>query len=229
MYKKNAIIIFTIGLFLIMGVIVLFGTEISKIRNEKMIHLYSKDQTADQIKNQTQQSQSTNPSQKMDNDSNPKISDENFKNWIQTEVKNLETPVKNPIESERNTKIFVNQLSTDQITQLKNKIINSDLPMNERIFSNYAVTLFEGENSNQIIFELLNHSVPEFKNVQVHSTDEVKRGQEYALKYMQIDELAKRSENGDRGAYGLLAQISQNSLDAKIKNYAQQKIAKIPH
>ncbi len=158
-----------------------------------------------------------------------KISTEDFKNWIETEVKNLEIPVKNPIIVEENTKNFVNQLSTEQIQELKNKILNSRLPINERIFSNYAMMMFDGENSNQSIYELIQQPIPDFKNVQAHSEDEVKRAQEYALKYMQIDELAKRSQSGDRLAFELLNQIAQNSFDAKIKNYAQRKLKEIQH
>lgn len=202
-----------------------FGPELSKISDEKFMRL----QMEDQLKKEAHQSESAVQSQKNADKRIQKISDENFKNWIGTEVKNIEIPVKNPIIVEENTKNFVNQLSIDQLTELKNKILNSKLPINERIFSNYALMMFDGENSNQSIYELIQQPIPDFKNVQAHSEDEVKRAQEYALKYMQIDELAKRSQGGDRLAFELLNQIAQNSLDAKIKNYAQRKFKEIQH
>lgn len=156
-----------------------------------------------------------------------KITDEQFKNWLSHEVKNLEIPVRDAMSSEKAMKDFVNQLSKDQIEVLKQNILNSQLPINDRVFANYALTLFNGEGSSEILKSLIHSKMPEFKNVQVHSEDEVKRGQEYALKYMQIDSLFMRASDGDSLAKEFLIQIAQNTIDLKIQNYAQRKLKEI--
>jgi hypothetical protein len=160
-------------------------------------------------------------------ESQNKITDEQYNLWSQEQIQNLEIPVKNPISYEQNIKKTVNQLSKFQINNLKNKVVNSKLPMNERIFSNYALTLLESQDSNRTIYELLMTPVPDFQNVQPHTENEIKRAQEYALKYVEIDELAKRSESGDNQARMLLSQVAQNSIDLKIKNYAERKLKEI--
>ena len=156
-----------------------------------------------------------------------KISDEDFKKWHVSEVNNLEVPIKDTISSEKNIKDFVNQLSKNQIEILVQSVLNSESPINDRVFSNYALTLFDGQSSNAILNSLIQSKMPEFKSVQVHSEDEVKRGQEYALRYMQIDSLCMRASDGDRSAKDFLIQIAQQATDFKIQNYAQRKLKEI--
>ncbi len=209
----------------IMGLLAFLGPKILEFKKE---HKSDGQQIQENKKLNTQlNSADTSNSEIKNTDQN--ISDEQFQTWIQTQVKNLEIPIKDPISSEQNTKNFVNHLSEKQIKELKNKMTNSELPMNERIFSNYALTLYAGANANQILNDLINSKMPDFKNVQAHSEDEVKRGQEYALKYMQIDSLFMRAEDGDNSAKELLAQIAQNHSDLKIQNYAQRKLQEIHH
>ena len=107
------------------------------------------------------------------------------------------------------------------------KVLDNELAMNERIFANYSLTLYSGENANQNLYELINSKMPEYKNVQVHSEDEEKRAQDYALRYTQIDALAMNAENGDSVAKTLLTQIANNGTDGKIQNYAKRKLKEI--
>lgn len=153
--------------------------------------------------------------------------DEEFVSWVQTQTQNLEVPTNDPIEFERKTKQFVNQLNSSQLVQLKDKILNLELPMNERIFSNYAVMQFEGDSKNEFLKDLINSPVPQFPDPKPHSEDEVRRGQEYALRYMEIDELFRRTEDGNIQAREILLQIAQNHSDLKIQNYAKRKLAEI--
>ena len=99
--------------------------------------------------------------------------------------------------------------------------------MNERIFSNYAVMQFEGDAKNEFLKDLINSPVPQFPDPKPHSEDEVRRGQEYALRYMEIDELFRRTEDGNIQAREILLQIAQNHSDLKIQNYAKRKLAEI--
>jgi hypothetical protein len=210
--KFNLILILLVPA--IMGLLAFFWpkfTEIKKDRELKQIQSNSKLVSADASKTESK-------------NADKKIPDEEFKNWVRLSVKNLEIPIKDPILSEQNTKDFVNQLSDNQILELTNKVISSELAMNERIFSNYALTLYAGADANQILNDLINTKMPDFQNPQPHSEDEVKRGQEYSLKYMDIDALFMRAEDGDSSAKELLAQISQNHPDSKIRNYAQRKL-----
>jgi hypothetical protein len=170
----------------------------------------SSDQTLPETTNQTSQK-----------------TDEEFTTWVQTQTQNLEVPTNDPIEFERKTKEFVNQLNPSQLQQLKDKVLNLELPMNERIFSNYAMIQFEGDAKNEFLKDLLNAPVPEFPDPKPHTSDEVRRGQEYALRYMEIDELFRRAEAGDLQAGEILAQLAQNHSDMKILNYAKRKLKEI--
>ena len=201
----------------IVGILAFLGPQILETKKEpkdkqnQQIQINSKSVSADTSKSE---------SKKTDR----KIPDDEFKNWVMVSVKNLEIPIKDPISSEQNTKNFVNQLSDNQISELKNKITNSELPMNERIFSNYALTLYSGADANQNLSDLINKKMPDFPNPQPHSEDEVKRGQEYALRYMEVDSLFMRAEDGDNSAKESLTQIAQDHQDLKIRNYAQRKL-----
>lgn len=177
---------------------------------EKKMNLNSSDQTSTETANQA--TQKTN---------------EEFTQWLQTQTQNLEVPTNDPIEFERKTKEFVNQLNQVQLGQLKDKILNLELPMNERIFSNYAMMQFEGDSKNEFLNELINSPVPQFPDPKPHTSDEVRRGQEYALRYMEIDELSRRSEDGDENAREILSQIALNHPDLKIQNYAKRKLSEI--
>ncbi len=185
--------------------------------------------TNDSVKTKTTDSTQTAPAPAETTKAPMKISDEQFSAWISTEVKNIEIPNNDQVSVERKTKEFVNQLSEAQIEQLKQKILNSELPINERIFANYALTLFDGEGSNENLYNTITHPVPKFNNVQVHSADEIKRGQEYSLKITLIDELAKRTEAGDSRSLQYLTQIAQINSDLKIQNYAKRKLQEIKH
>lgn len=156
-----------------------------------------------------------------------KKTDEEFTSWVQKQTQMLEVPTNDPIEFERKTKEFVNQLSLAQLDSLKNKILNLELPMNERIFSNYALMQFEGTPKNEFLKDLINASVTQFPDPKPHSSDEVRRGQEYALRYMEIDELFRRAEDGDPEARDILTQIAQNHSDLKIQSYAKRKLTEI--
>lgn len=154
-------------------------------------------------------------------------SDTEFSNWVRDEAKNLEKPTNDPLEFESKTKQFVNQLTSQQLTRLKQTILNLELPMNERIFSNYALMQFEGDSKNEVLKDLLRTPVPDFQDPKPHTEDEVRRGQEYALRYMEIDELSRRAEDGDPQAREILIQIAQNHSDSKIQTYAKRKLAEI--
>ncbi len=154
-------------------------------------------------------------------------SDSEFSNWVRDEAKNLEKPTNDPLEFERKTKQFVNQLTPQQLTRLKQTILNLEFPMNERIFSNYALMQFEGDSKNEVLKDLLFSPVPDFQDPKPHTEDEVRRGQEYSLRYMEIDELSRRAEDGDLQAREILIETSQTNSDLKIQNYAKRKLKEI--
>lgn len=179
-----------------------------------------------QITNKTNPNSSDQTSPEQVDDVSQKT-DEEFTSWVKTQAKNLEVPSNDPMVFERKTKEFVNQLNPSQMEQLKNKILNLELPINERIFSNYAMIQFEGDAKNEFLKDLLNAPVPEFPDPKPHTSDEVRRAQEYALRYMEIDELFRRAEDGDVQAAEILNQTAQNHSDVKILNYAKRKLKEI--
>lgn len=160
------------------------------------------------------------------------ISDDSFKSWILSEVKNIEVPVDDLKTVEERTKDFVSRLSEKQLSVLADKVLNFELPINERIFANYALTIFTGTGANQILYSLAIARLPDFGDTSAHTAGEVKRAQEYALRYMEIDRLSERAigpEPLNLEALQMLSQIAQNTNDLKIQNYAKRKLAEIQH
>lgn len=223
MIKKWFLIFFLVLLSLFIVLRFTSGDGIVARVEERARNVFS---TSSQTENKTNLNSTDQTSSETASES-PRKTDEEFTSWVQVQTQNLEVPTNDPIEFERKTKQFVNQLNPFQLSELKNKILNLELPMNERIFSNYALMQFEGQTKNDYLKDLLNSSVPQFPDPKPHSEDEVRRGQEYALRYMEIDELSRRSEDGDENAREILSQIAQNHPDLKIQNYAKRKLSEI--
>ncbi|MBC7458211.1 MAG: hypothetical protein H7235_08040, partial [Bdellovibrionaceae bacterium] len=100
--------------------------------------------------------------------------------------------------------------------------------INKRIFSNYVLTNSFTSLTDQILNELINQSTDHFKQAkESHSVDEVKRSQEYALRFMQIDEIVQRLQHKGDDPLAFLIELSRKSNDSQIKSYAMQKIKDI--
>ena len=105
MKKKQRIVLFVFGFFVIVAAVVIAFKYYQFIHIEKQ---NDKNQIAT-VNHQNQMALQVNSianSVDLSKNTIQKISDENFKNWIETEVKNLEIPVKNPIISVNNCRRF---------------------------------------------------------------------------------------------------------------------------
>lgn len=156
------------------------------------------------------------------------FSDEEFSSWINTESKQLESRISDEKFVQAEVRAQAARLTESQLKDLKSIIENSQEPIHKRIFSNYVMINSFNPLSDQILSELIQQSTEEFKSPQeTHSAEEVKRSQEYALKFMQIDEMVQRLQNKDEDPLTFLIDLSKKSNDSQIKSYASQKIRNI--
>lgn len=161
---------------------------------------------------------------------------EALQNWLDENAQALEAQHQNPAKIEVDVRAQVQALTPEQKNQLVQTVLDRQAPMNKRIFSNYALMLddFTGAEAATAIErsrKIIQTPLPVFKNPAPHTLEETQRGQEYALRYMQIDQLFKLIKEGDAVAKAqsllVLKSIANSERDLKIKSYAQQKLKEI--
>ncbi len=154
------------------------------------------------------------------------LPDQEFKKWIDEEAKNLENPnQKSEDEVKTQLQVQTKRLSQAQLNDLKNIIDNSNEAINKRIFSNFVLINSNQDFSTQLLNELIEKNTDDIKQAKApHSLDELKRSQEYALKFMQIDEIVNRLIKSESGPLDYLIGLSQKTNDTQVKTYALQKI-----
>lgn len=156
------------------------------------------------------------------------FTDEEFSNWMNQESKQLEVRIADEKQVQADVQTQAWRLTESQLKDLKSVVENSEEPINKRIFSNYVLTNSFTPVTDQILNELINQSTDAFKQPQeTHSADEVKRSQEYALRFMQIDEMVQRLQQKGDDPLAFLIDLSRKSNDSQIKSYAMQKIKDI--
>lgn len=146
-----------------------------------------------------------------------------LKKWIEVEGKHLEASVGNPDLKKNEIVERVKTLTPEQKNELQKIALDTTLPINSRIFAGYANSLSQVSAD---LYEMALSKMPTFENVQPHSADEVKRAQEYALRYMQLDELARLAVADDK-SLELLRKIVIEAEDAQIRSYAERKLKEI--
>lgn len=152
--------------------------------------------------------------------------DEDLKSWISNESKNLDLKDKSPKETEKRLQLFAGQLRQSQLDQLGATVLNNSAAANERILSTYLLTLNDtdiaSENLKKISLEKLNVQ----GDIKPHSADEVRRAQELSMKYMAIDELAKRAKK-NLPDYNRLVSIAHSAPVREVRDYAERKLKNI--
>lgn len=164
------------------------------------------------------------------------LTQEQFKSWLSQQAQSLEAEHTDPRQIENTVREQVRQLSAEQKNELVKTVLDRKTAISERIFANYAVALedINSESASQALErarQIIVTPVPKFVNPAPHTLEETQRGQEYALRYMQIDRLAQAIKDGDEAvkkqSLRVLQSIVTGENDQKIKAYAQQKIKEI--
>lgn len=156
----------------------------------------------------------------------PPTSDVGLKRWIQQESKKLDLKDRNPQDTEKRLRLFAGQLRQNQLEQLLSTALNTTAPANEKVLSTYLMTLNSTEDSSENMKKISLEKLSISGDVQPHTVDEVKRGQELALKYMAIDELAQRARK-NVADYNRLVSIANSAPDREVRDYAERKLKEI--
>ena len=156
------------------------------------------------------------------------FTDEEFSNWMTQESKQLEGRILDEKQVQADVRSKALRITESQLKDLKSVVENSDEAINKRIFSNYVLTNSFTTLTDQILNELVNQNTDSFKQIkEPHSVSEVKRSQEYALRFMQIDEVVQRLLQKGDDPLTFLIDLSRKSNDSQIRSYAMQKIKDI--
>jgi len=145
--------------------------------------------------------------------------------WVRQESLSLENTQANTPDKEEKLRKIVNRLPPSQKIDLKNLALNPERPVNERILSGYLLSLDISPEALKNLSELAQSELPQRGPPTPHSADEIQRGQDLALRYMAVDELAERALH--EGPEGLsrktLRDLSNNALSPEVRRYADRK------
>lgn len=146
--------------------------------------------------------------------------------WLAAEAKNLDQPHVDTKQKDLELKKMIENFSEDEKKLVLNSSLDAKRPANERILSTYLLVLDQSQSSLGSLSEVASKALPDFGPVTAHSEAEIRRGQELAVRYMAIDELAKRAANFPE-ALETLKNIVNSAESAEIRGYAQRVLKQI--
>lgn len=148
------------------------------------------------------------------------------KNWIVTESKAMDSTKNNTNAKAIDLKEKAGQLNDEQLTYLKDLILDTKLPANNRIFAAYLIGLNQSDVAEELMLEVAKAEVAEDGPLEAHSEAELKHNQELALRYMQVDALFERAKK-DSTAFELLRVLSLEAASAQVRGYAEKKLKEL--
>lgn len=151
---------------------------------------------------------------------------EELNKWVETEAQSMNSTGNDTEELQLRLRALSQTLQPQQLVILTEMAINSQLPINSRIFSAYTITLNSSLQSQESLFNVAKSEVPDFGPVLPHSEAELRHTQELAIRYMQIDELFQRAKT-DTNAFDKLKLLSQEAQSTQVRSYAAKKLKEL--
>ncbi len=146
--------------------------------------------------------------------------------WLTNEAKNLDQPHVDTKQKDLELKKRIENFSEDEKKLVLESSLDIKRPANERILSTYLLVLDQSQSSLDNLSGVASKALPDFGPVTAHSESEIRRGQELAVRYMAIDELAKRAQNSSE-AFDSLKNLVNSAESAEIRGYAQRVLEQI--
>ncbi|MBY0554835.1 hypothetical protein K2P97_09920 [bacterium] len=181
---------------------------------------------SDQTGSQNASSDSTSADVEFQADNLQTYNAQQLQTWVQKEASSMNSTNNNTDEKLIQLKAQAQTLTAPQIKSLKERAVNSSLPINERIFSAYLISLNPTEQSLESLFEVAKTEIPNNGALLPHSEAELKNSQETAIRYMQIDELFQRAKT-DPNAYDKIKLLAQEAQSAQVRSYADRKLKEL--
>lgn len=146
--------------------------------------------------------------------------------WILTESKNLNQPHVDTKQKDLELKKMIENFSEAEKKIILNTAHDTNKTANERILAAYMMVLDQSQKSEENLLNLAQKALPDFGPVTAHSEAEIRRGQELAVRFMSVDELAKRASNNPE-ALEALKKLASSAESAEIRGYAQRLLKEI--
>ena len=135
----------------------------------------------------------------------------------------MDSTQNNSPDIEIKIRAMAQSLRKDQLEALSALILNVTLPINDRVFSNYVLSQNQTSDAVAKAGKIAGTGLPDFGPPNPHSESELKRSQELAIRYMQVDALADRAKT-DSNARDNLKLLAAGAESAEVRRYASRKI-----
>ena len=146
-----------------------------------------------------------------------------LKTWVEKDSTSMNSADHNTEVVAVRLKAQARTLLPEQLPLLSQMATDFNFPANARVLSAYVLTLTELPQTIENMKDLASKALPDFGPILPHSEAELRRGQELALRYMQVDEIAERAKT-DSNARDNLILLSKNAESEEVRAYALRKL-----
>lgn len=155
------------------------------------------------------------------------MTNKEFLDWINQESKSMNSVIQNAKVKEFELVAAAQTLTSAQIELLAQEALNFYKGIDSRILSAYLLSLnTQGESSLQAMFNIARSQLPEIGPIKPHTEGEVKRAQELAIRYMEVDQLFEQAKTISY-AYDKLILLAKEAETSEVRNYASKKISEL--
>lgn len=149
-----------------------------------------------------------------------------LRQWVQRQSASMNSTDNNTEEQQILLRAQAQTLLPEQLPVLSEIAINTKMPINERIFSAFLITMNSAPQAQEALFEGAKTEVPDFGPVNPHSEAELRHTQELAIRYMQIDELFERAKTNTNARDKLKLLITE-AQSAQVRSYAEKRLREL--
>jgi hypothetical protein len=146
-----------------------------------------------------------------------------LKTWVEQDSKSMNSVDHNTEEVAVRLKAQARTLLPEQLPLLSQMATDINFPANSRVLAAYVLTLTEQPQTIENMKDLASKALPDFGPVLPHSEAELRRTQELALRYMQVDEIAERAKT-NANAMNELILLSKSAESEEVRAYALRKL-----
>ena len=151
------------------------------------------------------------------------LNPDQLKAWVEQDSKSMNSANHNTESVAVRLKAQARTLLPEQLPVLSQMATDTNFPANSRVLSAYVLTLTELPQTIENMKDLASKALPDFGAILPHSEAELRRGQELALRYMQVDEIAERAKTNADARNNLIL-LTKNAESEEVRAYALRKL-----
>jgi len=154
------------------------------------------------------------------------FSEEQLSSWLREESAAMDMTNNDTAQVEIKLKASANTLKPEQLKDLAAKALNINTPANQRILAAYILTLNTSEAAVGAQLDLAKEPLPDLGPALPHTEAELRRTQELALRYMEVDQLAERART-DANARDKLKLLLNEAGSEEVRSYVARKLKEL--